>query len=365
VRIEARLRGDSSSSRSHHPAKPRDTAERYPAGACPSPPPARRREAPRTGKGGTAGAGAQRRAPPRGGIPDDAKLARKEKRFEDCYRNALGAWKLAPRAGVAALLGDCALDVDKPRDAAEYIAFFLANVPPNATPELLSYQKERFALAKAKVAIVTVKPSVASAKVTVDKKPADGAAVYLDPGSHTFEATAEGYQSASATVDLPAGSERDVPLELVKLPDGDIPTEEPGAWMTYAPGGIVFGLGIAGIIVGIPLFFVAKDKDDTAGRKLDELRAATGAQYPCVNGANAEVCNYIADKQQQHDTFLGAARGMAAAGGAVAGVGIALFIIAAVTEPKSEPSSSEPEEALHILPWSPPGSLGAGITIRH
>src|SRR5688572_28154163 len=112
---------------------------------------------------------------------DDAKQARKDKRFDDCYRNALAAWKLAPRAGVAALLGDCAIDVGKPRDAAEHIAFFLANVPANASPELISYQKERFALAKQKVAIVTVSANVAGATLTVDKKTIDGAPVYLDP----------------------------------------------------------------------------------------------------------------------------------------------------------------------------------------
>jgi hypothetical protein len=291
---------------------------------------------------------------------DDAKQARKDKRFDDCYRNALGAWKLAPRAGVAALLGDCALDVGKPRDAAEHIAFFLANVPANATPELLNYQKERFAAAKQQVAIVTVKPSVAGAKVTVDKRDVDGAAVYLDPGAHTFEATAEGYEPASATVELTAGSEREVALEMVPLPIDGNGDEGGGSWIGYAPGGIVLGIGVAGLAAGIGVLVAASGKTSSADDKLEELRAATGTTEPCLNPNNAAPCAEIADLRDEHDTLLGVGRGVAIGGGAVVATGVVLLIIAAVTA-EDAPAEASGETAL----WAPPGSMGLGLSTRY
>jgi hypothetical protein len=280
---------------------------------------------------------------------DDAKLARKEKRFEDCYRNALGAWKLAPRAGVAALLGDCALDVDKPRDAAEYIAFFLANVPPNATPELLSYQKERFALAKAKVAVVTVKPSVASAKVTCDKKPVDGTAIYLDPGSHTCEARADGYEVASATVEVAAGTERELVLELVPStapPNGD---DDDGPSLGVPIGGTVLALGGFCAVTSVALGIIASSKKSRVNEIGDQIRAEGRS---CPDGSSDALCVESFDAAKQYDELTPAAIGTGIAGGVLLIVGGAILINEALT-------TEEDSNDVSIVPFGSPSSGGA------
>lgn len=169
-------------------------------------------------------------------------------------------------------------------------------------PALLEYMEKRLASAKEHVATVTVTASVAGARIAVDGQAVEEKLVFLDPGSHSFEAQAEGYRPAGRTLELGAGTEREVALQLVAIETG--PVEDPpngsggsgeGEDSGAEPWVLAVGYGTAGVLLvgGIVFTALANGK---AGEGEDELARLTADR-------SAPCCEELDAIRDQQDAF--------------------------------------------------------------
>jgi hypothetical protein len=281
---------------------------------------------------------------------NEAREARKAGRYPDCYGAAAAAWKLAPRPKVAAIAGDCALDVGRAREAAERLQYFVDNPPKRVEPKVLEYFQSRLGEAKQKIVTVRVKVNIAAAAVRIDNKPVDGAPVFLDPGAHDFEATHDGYQPASAHLDLLAGDDREVPLEL--QPIAAPPPNGGDHERSYAPE---IGLGIAGgaaLVVGAVLLGVGFAQKSDAQDTIGSLKTESGREFPC------DEPQYDATRCEDASDGLGGSDALIPTGGVALGVGAALIAGALIHYAIVGDGSTEPTTSIRVGPTSFALSVG-------
>jgi len=131
-----------------------------------------------------------------------------------------------------------------------------------------------------KVTIEVKGAPAAQIRVTLDEVPLEqeqlGAPIPMNPGKHTIEARAEGFSSATVTVELSeeAGSQS-VALTLTEPGEGSPPPPrvEPASDSTQGPwwpGAVVLGVGGVGLVVGAITGGMAMGKvDDIKSRCID------------------------------------------------------------------------------------------------
>lgn len=175
------------------------------------------------------------------------------------------------------------------------------------------------------------------ALVYVDGAPrapaAPGAPIWVAPGTHELRAESFGYKGASTVVALAAGDETSVNLTL-EAP----PITKPPSKPSFAPAIVAFGLGLAGVGVGIGFIVLHADQDEAA-EKLGTGRHCTSSEDP--------ACADIADAQSTANDSGNIAVGAFAVGGAAAGTGAILLYWAIV---KSKPAMRDMSSLPFVAP---------------
>ena len=280
---------------------------------------------------------------------NEAREARKGDNFGRCHAKASAAWAIHKHPSIAALVGDCAVGIGKHRDAAEKLKFFFDAPKRAGTDELRKHLMDRFAEAKRHVALVNVSVSVSDAACEVDGERIDGlpASLYLDPGSHAFEARHPDYATETRQVTLAAGTTVDVALELKPLavagpaPRGSNTGPGIGYLIGAGASGVVALGGVAMIIASVVLHGQATDDID----RLDTATQASGGDAAC-NGASGDTATQCAELQSAIDDQSTFAT-LFPVGIIVAGVGAAAgatFLVLHFVGPESA------EASLHVGP---------------
>jgi hypothetical protein len=234
---------------------------------------------------------------------NEARQARKSDDFATCYAKAKAAWAIHRHPSIAALAGDCAVGIGKYRDGAEKLQFFFDSPREIGSPELRAHLQSRLAEAKKHIAVVTVTVSVSDAACEVDGARVDPlpATLYLEPGSHAFEARHPDYQSETRQVTVKAGVKIDISFELKPTPDPvQQPVEPPSdPGMGFIVGASVSGAvaagGLALLIASVVLHGSASDDIDRLDAEIDEA----GGNGSCVGGGGA-----LADKCSELDAAI-------------------------------------------------------------
>lgn len=149
---------------------------------------------------------------------DNARLARRKNEAFKAYNEALD---IRRDPAVEGRMGLLILESGDYAWAAEYL--LRAITKGQAPPYLMKQFHDAFARVRPKVCFVEVFVSEPDALVSVDGKPEAQAGlsafhVFVTAGSHTFLAKREGFEDATQTIDVPAGGELEVRLDLKPLP---------------------------------------------------------------------------------------------------------------------------------------------------
>lgn len=274
------------------------------------------------------------------------------------------AWALSKSFDVAGRLGETKLDMGKYRDAAQYLSFALRNAAPSTRASRREALKKALDDAKKKLATVKLSASVVEARIAIDGTPLDpiflGPEIFVDPGKHAFEATADGYLPAKQAVDTKPGEIFVVTLTLEKtsshpLPSGAPTTPPPTStpWQVMALG----GGGALGIIFGAIFVGVGEARKADAYSLSRATLVNDKPSCPKQGPGPNDACDKLRAATSDADTFGNGGIGAFIAGGVLlaAASGYVLFL-----SPK-EPAK-EPAKAARFVPVVSP--QGGGVLLR-
>jgi hypothetical protein len=192
--------------------------------------------------------------------------------------------------------------------------------------------------------IVPPEVKVEGMKVTRDGQAVEpvalGVAIAVDPGKHVIEATAPHKLAFHTEVTVDA-AHKNVDVKIEKLADAPMAwartnqpqivekvVEVPSAITPLRIGGIVLGsLGVAGVIVGSVLGFVANDKYQSA------------LKNDCGGNPNACTPVGVTNGGTAHD-LANVATGFFVGGLVAVAGGVTLFIVGAPSRPETQPAAS-------------------------
>jgi hypothetical protein len=291
-----------------------------------------------------------------------------KERYSDAYGALRAAWDLAPSYRTAAGLGQVELHLTQYRDAAEHLAYCLRSFPTSGDGGARRHVEEGLAQAREHVAALRVRVDPEGAEVAVDGHPAGRAPLdgllFVDPGPHIIQASAEGRTTTSETVDAPVRVTRDVSLSLVASPSASssasssgLPASAksaPAAESTRPSGGstvsstglsdtvwtVIIGGSLTAVAVGTAVLFDVKGA--SANHDVDDLRRGIGSGGDCAapSSTQAPLCANLrasADERNRDDQIALIA-GIAAGVLGAATVGTAIFL---------ESRRGAPERAAH------------------
>jgi hypothetical protein len=260
---------------------------------------------------------------------DQATLARQRAAFDQANKlydqgkypqaeaSYLEAWKLKKSFDVAGNLGNLEADMNKNRQAAEFLAYAIREFPAGGRPQLRDALIKRLGEVQAKVATLRVKVNKPGAEIFVDNvsvglSPIDYD-LYVDPGTHTVEARLEGYPPGTATVTIGKGKGSQVGVTLVQK----------SANMAV----IVAGASVAGaaVVVGGVFLGLMASKSSSAGSLYDELKASGGC--PPASSNPTGKCGDLKAALDAKSTF-GSAGVWSMVGGGVVGVATLIYGLA-------------------------------------
>jgi hypothetical protein len=225
-------------------------------------------------------------------------------------------------------------------------------LPPN--DERVVMVKERIVALEPRLPKLTIRLSTAAGGGTVKrgetpiKAGALGQPLPVDPGEHVIRWSREGYAPTEVKVTLAERESREVVVEAgPKLPDATVPSPQPNVHVAEAgddgfalkvSGGVVGGIGLAGLGAGLAMILVAKQQyDDQASR------------------CPGNVCDRSGFDARNDARTLGDGATVAiACGGAATATGVLLFALGFTQGP---PDS----EMVRALPIPVVGSGGAGL----
>ncbi|MBK9258224.1 MAG: hypothetical protein IPM54_00120 [Polyangiaceae bacterium] len=158
---------------------------------------------------------------------DRARLAHRISDALKAYNQALA---IRSDPAVEGRLGLVILEIGEPNVAAAYLLSAITKA--HASPDLMRQFHDAFKRVRPKVCFVEVFVSEQNAEIFIDGKqqPDSGQNsfhVFVTSGSHTFQAKLSGFEDATETIDIPAGGEFKVRLELKPLPPPPPPPTPP------------------------------------------------------------------------------------------------------------------------------------------
>lgn len=343
-----------------------------------------------------------------------------QRQYEKARAAFLQAYALKKHPAVLLNLAQSELRSAHERDAAKHFSAYLREAT-DASPAERDAAQAGLATAKAAIAEVSVSAET-GADVSIDGT-SEGSAplpgpVYVDPGTHIFEAK-KGDRSTKQTLTLKAADSKELklaftearptpvaaaPAAAAKAPEPTPPSESapsegtPPAtggrdpflhWLLTSPAGVIsgsatllLGLGAGGFAVAATLSY--NDADDTAqqikdatlvdmipsqGVCTDPRQVLSNAGYMGDIEARAlkyeDACQQHVDSKDQGDTF----KTVAIVSGVGAGVmAVTTVVLYFATAPKSSgsagPAERKPGPSYAVTPWLVPGSGGVAVSGR-
>jgi uncharacterized protein YdhG (YjbR/CyaY superfamily) len=267
---------------------------------------------------------------------EEGVAASKKNQLAEARVSFLAAFSLNRHWQIAGNLADCEIQLGKFRDGAEHAAYYLKNAPPDRRERAEGLLKQ----AKAKIGTLRVAVDQVGAEVLVDdvsigRSPL-AEAVFVDPGKRKVVARFAGRDDAVQSVDVTAGSAKEVSLKMIPAsvaPPGTgtvvpLPVEPGGPNKAIlVTGGVAAGVAL---VAGTVFTVVSNGKAGDAATQRDTLKASNGAA--ACTGANVpSECTGLADSIKAKNTF-GSAAAWSFIGAGALGVGTVIYAFAA---PKS------------------------------
>ena len=266
-----------------------------------------------------------------------------QKKLPEAETLYLEAWRLKKTYDVACNFGAIELDLGKPRDAAEYLAYALREFPAGGKAAAREQIKGRLLRARAQVGALHVRVNVPEARIKVGDRvigraPLDDE-VFVDAGTVVVEASAPGYDQARQVVQIAKGGSADVSLTLA----------EPRR--SLVPAFVIGGVGAVALVGGATFIGLAESKRSQAKTLADETKHACPVAAPSPQGK----CKDLASAASSADTFGNVGIGALVTAG-VAAAGVATYML----WPKSRaPAASG--GAVRVLPVA--GADGGGVWV--
>jgi len=275
------------------------------------------------------------------------------------------AWAQSKSFDVAGRLGETKRELGKLREAAQYLSFALRNALPSTRASRRDALKKDLDAVKEKLATIKLTVSLVEAKIAIDGAALDplffGPEVFIEPGKHTFEATAEGYETAKQTVDGKPGEILVVSLTLdravPKPPPGAAPTATPG---TPLPAALLGAGGGVFVVLGAVLVGVAESRKTEAYNLAAKTIVDGRRTCPKQGPGPTETCDKVRAAASDVDLFGNIGVGAFIAGGVLIGAaaGYMLFF----TPSTKPPASAEPPKTGKLVPLVGPNGGGLLFT---
>jgi tetratricopeptide (TPR) repeat protein len=269
---------------------------------------------------------------------------------ESAYEQAFAVKKVHD---IAANLGMAEFAQGKMRDAAEHLAVGLRLFPITGEPAQREQIQKTFDQCKGSVGAVKVNVNAKGALVYVDGKLAGEAPlpdkVFVEPGTYTFEAKADGYKPMKQQVTASKASTAEVTFNLAVLPKEKqrVIVEVQAKRRSPVPG-IVMGVGAVVAAGAGGAFFGLSAVKQGETDKFDK-GLGIGACYGAA--VKSEPCQELASRARTVDTYHNVAIG-AFVGAGVLAVGALTYLLLPT---KTKPT---PRQGLQAAPLLGPGQGG-------
>jgi hypothetical protein len=267
---------------------------------------------------------------------DQKKLAEAEVLY-------LQAWNLKKTYDVACNLGAIELDLAKPRDAAEHLAYALQEFPAGGKASAREQIEGRSKKAREQVGALRVRVSTPGARVVVAGRAVGSSPiadeVFVEPGSVSVEASLPGYEAAQQTIQVAKGAAVEVSLTLEH------------AKRSKVPAFVIGGVGLAALGLGASFIGIA-ESDRSNAKSLSNL---TNHSCPVSDPAPQGNCKELATTAAHEDTFGNIGIVSLAVAGAAA-VGVATYLLWPASH--EEPTSAR---TVRVLPTA--STTGGGLFV--
>lgn len=256
-------------------------------------------------------------------LGSQGKLAEAKARFEQ-------AWALQKSYDIAANLGEIAMRLEKPAEAAVYLTFAVDNYPASGKQEKREWLENRLKEARSKVFALTIAVNVPGAEVRVNGKPAGkapiGEELFVPPGDCTVEVSAPEYEPWSRKIPAAAGKEQKLQVDLVQPP------------RSILPGVAAGGAGVAALVTGVALYVVSTNQYDEAKRLHDEILSDTENPRTCAGASPNPRCEALKSAAETSDALFAPGLALLIGGGLLTAAGGAYLGYA--LKPPSSPAAT-------------------------
>lgn len=230
-------------------------------------------------------------------------------------------WMSKPSYDVALNLGLAEYNLGSYREAAEYLAYGLENLPPREKPEMAARAEQILELCRRRLGTLKLELANDAAEVLVDDRVVPPVArvadLFVMPGTHRFEVRLPGFEPERWTLSLRAGERqrRSVVLLPERGPDGAPPlvsASAPGAaptasanasergvfrgWTPVAVGGAITVLGAG---AGLVLQWLRDGQSEEA----ETLRRKVGDGGCYGAAAISSDCVALRDANRSYDLY--------------------------------------------------------------
>jgi hypothetical protein len=248
----------------------------------------------------------------------------KEDAFAEAEKLARSAWEMKQSFDIAGNLGLAELGLKHYRDAAEHLSYALRTLPTAPKEGLKQVLDLTIARAKAVVAEIRITVRQPRAEVRVDGVAVGVSplpvAIFVDPGSRTFEAIQEGYDPARQQLEVKKGESREVALVLQKtvvpiavalapaMPVTPPPQPPPPGPLEAAPRSVIPALvtgavALVGVGFGIGGFAASASKTSQADQMANGIRADGGACGSAPPPGFQAQCDAHSSLSSEHVTW--------------------------------------------------------------
>lgn len=275
----------------------------------------------------------------------EAYEAYTQKNWSECRAKALAAWGVAKHRSIAGQLGECELELDMNKAAAEHLMYVIDHAD-GASEGQNAEARKLLAKAKVHVATLVVKSNVDGAALKVGKAAAGATpvTVFLEPGAHALTVERTGYRPETRRFEAQAGMEETWSVEL-KPAGGD---GAGGAGANGAGGnggsdsrgtsqappwpvifGVTLGVGLAGVGAAAGITVVANNKASRHAELKQQVEQTGGA---CPSGSADPLCVELRDANDRRATFSNAALGTWIAAGALVAAAAVVGVVWATAD---------------------------------
>ncbi|HZF55829.1 MAG TPA: hypothetical protein VE093_44745 [Polyangiaceae bacterium] len=304
-------------------------------------------------------------------------------RTREAYETYKAAWNLRKAYEIAGNLGNVALELGRPREAAEYFAYSRSLFPEQGSPEKLAVIEAGLAEARSQVATVRVEVrrsgnaddgGIADAEVLGDERGVRraplGRELFLDPGQYTLRARLLGYADGERVIQAKKGSVETVVLTLepIRMPDGwraaakegatSKATAEPAREWRLPVIAAGFSVATVGLGLGIGAAVHAGARHTAKNEEWIKLYDAAG-ESACYagGGPRGASCDELFAAERDERTFRALSVASFIVGGAGAATSIALLFLVE----RSSALESRGQSAMSLSIGLVPGAVAASV----